>query len=655
MTMGIGAALWLSTAAIATAQAPVRTIQQDFESAAALDTAPDAAPALAAWQALERRTAPGSRNRAIVTVRMGDALFRLHRLDEASAALQAGLAALPVGDASLRDDRARASLLLGALAREVLDYAGAARWFAQAEELSADTGAKLSAATSLAQVQVFVDPAAAARTLARVDALAATLTLDSDAKALIARRHAALMMNTGDTAGARTQASYAVSTLGGLTSRTRWNDVAARSDAAIAYLLAGNRDKAREYMAMTGAGRLSKGEFNPAAQMQAPDCGGEAGLKPADMAIVEFGIGDDGRVVAVQPIYAAGGGNVALEFARAVRGWSWPASEVAAIPPFFRRGARVEMRCSTAFSRPSIADSLDARLEQWLVEQGTPAPLLPEVADAAALPGQRTALAAAMAVSPDSLATLGAAYRLAGNRVIPREESAALYAQAAAIAARRKAPPLARLALDLPGRTRLLVDEWKDGAFASVAVPLSREASYAADPQVQAAIGLMIADSRSRSRNSESAVLDLLRPIAADGRLARNDPFRVGALIRIASLEQRRGAVDAARATFAASGLSADQCAILDAPPKMIADPGASIFPMEALRWGFEGWTMVQYDIAADGRTANARTLLSYPPFIFSQAGSDFVTRARFAKTFRPDGQLGCGGTTHRIVFRMPD
>ncbi len=654
----IGATLGLAlsgvaAAAMATAAAPQRTIQQDFEAAVALDAAPDAAPALAAWLALEQRTRPGTRSRAIVLVRKGDALFRLHRLDEAEVALQAGLAALPTDDATLREDRARASLLLGSLSREVLDYAGAAKWFAQAEALSDEPGDRLSAALALVQVQTFVDPAAAAKTLARVDGAAATLALDSTSKAMIARRRAQLMMNTGDAAGARTQAVLAVTLLGGLTARTQWNDVGARADAALAYLLSGNRDSAREYMAMTGAGRLPKGEFGLASQLQPADCGGEAGLKPDDVAVVEFSIAADGRVVNVQPIYSAGGGRVALQYATAVRGWSWPAEDVAAIPPFFRHGARVEMRCSTTFQRPSIGKSLDARLEQWMVDQGTPAPAAPDVADAAALPGQRAALAAAVARSPDSLETLGAAYRLANNSVVSRSEALTLFVQAAAIAARRNAPPLARLAVDLPSRTRQLVDEWKEGMFVSVAGPLAKEAPYAADAQSQAAIALMTADYLRRRSNGESRMLALIRPVAADTRLAATDPFRVGALIRIASIEQRRGELEAARATFASSGLAPDQCAILDAPPKMLS-LGGNVFPEEAMRWGFEGWTMVQYDVTADGRTANARTLLSYPPFIFSDAGNTFARQARFAKTYRPDGQLGCGGTTSRIRFVMP-
>ena len=61
----------------------------------------------------------------------------------------------------------------------------------------------------------------------------------------------------------------------------------------------------------------------------------------------------------------------------------------------------------------------------------------------------------------------------------------------------------------------------------------------------------------------------------------------------IASIEEQNGAPEAARTAFAATGLAADQCAVMDAPPRMISGVGASDFPQEALRWGFEGWAQV--------------------------------------------------------------
>ena len=75
---------------------------------------------------------------------------------------------------------------------------------------------------------------------------------------------------------------------------------------------------------------------------------------------------------------------------------------------------------------------------------------------------------------------------------------------------------------------------------------------------------------------------------------------------------------------------------------------------MEALRWGFEGWAISQYDVDAEGRTQNTRTVVAYPPFVFGPAANGIIKGARYAKTFRPDGGLGCGSLTQRVVFRIP-
>jgi hypothetical protein len=636
----------------AAAQQAPRTMQQDYDAATALDAGKDHGAALAAWAALEARAKPGSRTRAIAIVRKGGALFRLARYDEAADAVRAGVAGLPATDPTLVEDRSIAFRIMGQVAANTLDYAGAASAYAKVEAIAATPEEKALPLLRLIETLTFTDPSAAQAALARAAALPATVMADKRVAAAFARARTLLLLNTGDLRGARTSALNAVSLLGGLTEKTDVLDASARSDAAIAFLLEGNADEARRYMAYSGAGRMAKGEFDPASDMRAPDCGGEAGLKPDDVAVVEFTIAPDGSVMRAAPIYAAGGGQVGLEFARAARGWSWPAETVAAMPTFFRYNARVEMRCSTAFARPSIGDGMDAELESWLAGKGVAIAPAPETGLAAAAVRQRAALASAASGLP----TLAAAYRLASNAVLPREERAALYARAAALAG--EAPPLARLAVALPARTLTVEDIWKSGRYDVVLRGFLADPAYARDARARSAIRLMIADAgdqgKTRDRGRTAASLTELRQVAEDKELPSNDPLRVGALVRIASIEERTGSPAAARATFAASGLAANQCAILDAPPKATFMPGSEAFPMEAARWGFEGWAQVQYDIAADGRTANQRALLSYPPFVFTKASTTFFAGTRYAKTFRPDGGLGCGGTATRIRFMLP-
>jgi hypothetical protein len=62
----------------------------------------------------------------------------------------------------------------------------------------------------------------------------------------------------------------------------------------------------------------------------------------------------------------------------------------------------------------------------------------------------------------------------------------------------------------------------------------------------------------------------------------------------------------------------------------------------------------LQFDVAADGKSQNVRSIVSYPPFVFSEAGASVVEGARFSKSYRPDGGLGCGGDMQRVAFRLP-
>lgn len=631
------------------------TAQQDYNAAVALDDKGDKAGALAAWQRFGERPGLTARTRGIAKVREGADLIALRRLDEGAQATRLGLANLPKAEAALAPDRWRANYNLGLAAENSLDYAMAASQYAAAEKEIGDGVEGVVALVGEVRTLTFVDPAAARDALERLDRVVPAAKLGKSDLAQVARLHTLVALNTGDLRTARSSALEAVTKLGGITEQTSVEDARARSDAAIALLLNNAPDEARRYMAMTGAGRLGTSRFDPAAAMQAPDCGGEAELKPSDVAVVEFAVDDDGRPVSIRPIYAAGGPAAGLAFARSVRDWSWTPDQAKAIPPFFRAAARVEMRCSTAFARPSLRSQLDVAFEEWLAGKGaavSPEPQQPSTAIAE----QRAALAGAEARSATSLQTLAALYRLMSNPFYP-DPTAPLAARGLAIARAQGAPPMVQLALDLPLREGEKLDSWKPPVFQRLATAMLAEPAYAADPQARSILRLMMADridsGKSRGGASDTAAL-VLRQVADDKALAANDPLRVGALVRLASIEERTGNAAGARDAFMKTGLSPSQCGLLDAPPKMVAKPGSEAFPMEALQWGFEGWTQVQYDVGSNGRAGNVRALLSYPPFIFTKAGTKFFDDATFAKTYRPDGSLGCGASTTRVKFTLP-
>jgi hypothetical protein len=58
-------------------------------------------------------------------------------------------------------------------------------------------------------------------------------------------------------------------------------------------------------------------------------------------------------------------------------------------------------------------------------------------------------------------------------------------------------------------------------------------------------------------------------------------------------------------------------------------------------------------ELTSSNRTINPRAVVSYPPFIFTKAGDDTLKTARYAKTFRPDGGIGCGSVTQGVRFTM--
>jgi len=647
-----GAALAVSAPIVAQTK-PATTLQQDFDAATKLDADGNHAGALAAWQAIERRPGVTRRTVALVQMRKGRALYQLQRPEEALEAVRAGLAGLPAGDSSLDEDRYLSWFTIGQVAESQLDFATAADAYRKSVPLTVEPGAVMASLRGLVTTETFTDSDAAFADMARLDALVAANKLPPKSVAVVRSMESRLLLNRGDYKAARAKAAEAVKLLGGLTEKTDLADVSARSDYSIAALLLGDTDSARQYMAMTGAGRLPKGDFDPGVQMQPPPCGGDAGLKPSDAAVVQFSIRDDGTVIDVAPIYAAGGGAAGLEFARAVRDWSWTPAQTQALPTFFRYRVRVELRCSTAFATPSISTHLAGRLAAWLAERNVEEG--PELggSDAALLPQLRTRLAAAESASgAKPLALVPLLHALATNAVTPNDEAVAAVRRAITLLDAADAPPLVRLefARMLWGSQYDSRNGWR--SYVEQASGSLTDPRFANSAEARAAIRLAIAD--ATGRHDRVAAGAALQAVADEAALDRTSPLRAAALMRLASLEARAGDVAAARATFDKSGLDEKQCALIDAPPRMLHAANSAAFPMEAARWGFEGWTQIQFDIAADGKVLAPRAVIAYPPFVFTKAGTGVIGGARYEATFRPNGGIACGGSSNRVRFILP-
>jgi outer membrane biosynthesis protein TonB len=95
---------------------------------------------------------------------------------------------------------------------------------------------------------------------------------------------------------------------------------------------------------------------------------------------------------------------------------------------------------------------------------------------------------------------------------------------------------------------------------------------------------------------------------------------------------------------------------LLDTPPALAkSNVDSGDFPMEAQRWGFEGWVRLEHDILANGRTAETRAVVAYPPFVFRDAAVKVAAAMRFQPTFRPGSTKGCMANQSSLNFRIAD
>lgn len=633
--------------AMAQEAAPPQTMQQMFDAAYAASNAGEHEKAASLLAALAQR-AKNPRTLAIIRLRQGMALGELSRWNEARPLLEQALAALPEGDATLNADRRQALNALGRLALYDLDYETARDLYRKSAALADDPAEKVSALLGEAQAGAFVDPAEALakaeeaeRLIAREPAL--VKSLGAYATALRGRA----LLNLGRFAEAETAFAATVKAEGGLSLKVNYDDLVARSDASIAAMMAGHRDKARNYLVYTGAGRMEKQDFTFGADMVLPTCG-EDGIRPDDVAIVEFGIKDDGGIAYARPAYGSRQGGMALVFARAVKRWSWRPEDVEKIPALQRLVTRLELRCSTSQGGPALIDGVRSVFRDWIEQHGI-SPFDPvgdtETKRRASMDGELARLRAIPGSKP--LAQAGILAMLLENPLVMGKSAQEYSSALKAIVEPAAPPPMVRLWADW----LVAMNEGRN-ARSYAPVKLS-PAAYAADPVAHVTVQLMNYDqSRLREKQRGLAVLDA---IIADPALAKDHPLRVAALVRRASARAAAKDIEGARADYQATGMTDQQCSIVDAKPGLrSASISEKNYPTDMVRVGVEGWTRIEHDIASDGSTINQRAVVSYPPMIFSKNGVGIVTNAKYEQSYRPQGSMGCQGSNMNITFRMP-
>ena len=638
--------------AASTAAAPP-TVQQQFDNASEAMAEGRCAEALQTFEALAARpdVARNAKVMATIRARRATCMASVGRFDDAASDAAGALSVLNADDTGDRVEISRAHVALGQVAYFAFDYDNATREFETAQSMATGDN-RYEPLLWLARSTMFdvdarsIDFAAAALKLAE-----ALPDVKKSNLATLHTLHARALLNHGQIAPAYEELKLALKAQGGLTERVTMDDVITRSDLALAALLNNDEDSARKYLAYTGAGRFTKGGFAAAVAMVPPPCGGASGLTPDDLVIVQFGVRDDGTVSYASPIYSSRNGPAAAEFARAVAGWSWSPQAAKGIPAFFRLVTRLELHCSMASSHPDVLDILRGDLSGWLSEHHVE-PYLSVIDNAASVALAKAELDKLQS-GVDPLARVPVLLTLGRNRFIPPAERQQWNQQARAILSTAGAPLGALTYLDIRLSDPLAREYIDYGKHRTYLRTLLASAAVASDPHVSSVLRLLIAEPHYGLQASPDAA-DLLTTVSTDPGLAAQDPLRVGALVRLATLQAASGNIVAARASYERSGLSAQQCSLVDAMPLMRRSGAESVdFPAEAMRWGFEGWVFTEFDIQADGKTANQRAVIAYPPLVFRDTAIEAMKHARYTQTYRPDGGLGCGGKRVKVSFDL--
>lgn len=591
------------------------TAQQLFNAATQAVSENRCRDALPLMDALLARPAITGNARVLATVKLrrSRCLVAAGRFEEARADIGSAFAVVQPNDSVLAVDISEAHLSLGKMYFLDFDFESATLEFERANALL-QPDERLETLKWLAMSTMFEPGDRSLGYAAQMLTLAGQLTgdLKKEVSANARTLHARALMIHGQNAAAYAELKQAVADQGGLTERVDLADVITRSDLALAALLNNDQSSARKYMAYTGAGRFEKAPLHFAQEMAPPMCGGAADLKLDDMAIIQFTIDDEGHVANVMPVYASHTGPMATEFARAVTGWSWRAEDAKKIPAFFRNAMRVEIRCTNASWHPDVTDILQKEYRQFLAEK-----------------------------HPD----------MPSGKGLTRDEELGWYDSARAVLEKAGAPLAALTWLDVQRsqwRSGFKLDYKKQRAELRT---LLEHPDVAADHTVAGALKLLIAEPHYGLPSPPDAE-SLLTSVANDTALAEHDPLRTGAWLRLATLQSGNGNLSAARSSYTQSGVTAQECSMVDATPVLRRRIDSTLdFPDEALRWGFEGFVVAEFDIRPDGTTASQRAVVAYPPLIFGDPTVAGLKRVHYTQTYRPEGGLGCGGKQFRINY----
>ena len=156
--------------------------------------------------------------------------------------------------------------------------------------------------------------------------------------------------------------------------------------------------------------------------------------------------------------------------------------------------------------------------------------------------------------------------------------------------------------------------------------------------------------------DSAELSMQLVRAVLSRLPSRRDEPRRRALLLRLATVQRAAGDLSGARASWRAAGLAPGSCLALDEPPVHVEGTITDEhYPPDAIANGIAGATIVDFEVSADGRTANRRLILSAPSAIF-----DPITDETFAAFAFLPGRSGgqaraCTGMTRSVRWQLPD
>jgi TonB family protein len=628
------------------AKSPGSSSQAIYDLAQAAYDRSDWGPAAAGFSQLLPTGASRAlgRSESVIAYRYADSLVHLGQTEAAGVWIGRAVQGLATGDPGLL---AEALVVEGDVKTLDYDYPGAMGAYERAEGLVAAEGssdALVRARFGFAVAAMTLAPKAAMAKLSLLSAsLGPALSSKSMSRARLEDLEARAAINSGDAAAAFRFIKMAVADSGGLGDRVTGAQAAIRADAGVIYRLKGEFEQSRRYFAYTGAGHLPNMDWISARSGELPTCGAsEEEPHPDDSVVVDLAISEDGRVLRAAPVYVSRPGLIGAAFARAVSAWRWDPEKLKDVSPFFRATLQLELKCVPR-PRPTGLDAgLQRRVIAWLRQKGlvnqdggsgASGPYLRVRADdpRLLLPGGATLAVLAAPIKP-YLKTPEGFWR----RLDQEKAPSGAYAE---------------YIIRLAGGGQ----EWRAAARIYEAWIPRFKAQFPGDPalaylQLSEAFSWETAGDFQRAQPLLAAVID--GPSADD---ALGAPIRQVALLHRAIGLDRAGDPAAARDALARSGLSAEQCSLFDTHP--VAESlsiDSSAWPDDALRWRFEGYVQVAFDIADDGRVKNVRSVVSYPPYIFAEATEKAALGFRFIPPRLGGRAVGCEGRLQAVAYRLP-